>query len=64
MRVVVNFQLCESNALCVGIAPEVFELDENDNLVVLADQPSEELRERLQEAVRSCPRQAISLQGD
>ena len=62
MRVVVNFQLCEANALCVGIAPEVFELDDRDNLVILQEQPSDELRERLEEARRACPRQAISIQ--
>ena len=26
MRVVVDFDLCESNAVCMGIAPEVFEV--------------------------------------
>lgn len=61
MRVEVNMVLCESNALCVGIAPEVFELNDDDRLVLLDENPPEEFRERLQEAVRTCPRQAISL---
>ena len=26
MRIVVDFDLCESNALCMGLAPEVFEV--------------------------------------
>jgi ferredoxin len=64
MRVVVDFLACESNALCVGAVPEVFELDDNDNLVVLMEEPPEELRERLRQAERSCPKQAISIQED
>ena len=30
MRVVVDFDLCESNALCMGLAPEVFEVRDDD----------------------------------
>jgi ferredoxin len=32
MRVLVNWNLCESNALCMGVAPEVFEVGEDDEL--------------------------------
>ena len=35
MRVVVDFDLCESNAICMGIAPEVFEV--RDDLLALLD---------------------------
>jgi ferredoxin len=61
MKVVVDFELCESNAICMGIAPEVFEVREDDFLYVLQENPPEELRPRLEEAVMSCPRAAISL---
>ncbi|KPM55337.1 ferredoxin [Frankia sp. R43] len=64
MRVVVDFKLCESNALCVGIAPSVFELDDNDYLVILDEEPSEDLRADLKAAVAACPKQAISLADD
>jgi len=30
MHVVVNMSQCESNALCQGVAPDVFELDDDD----------------------------------
>jgi ferredoxin len=62
MRVVVDFDLCESNALCMGIAPEVFEVRDDDFLYVLDEHPPEEMRERLMEAVRSCPKNAISIE--
>jgi ferredoxin len=62
MRVVVDFDQCESNALCMGIAPEVFEVREDDFLYVLDEHPPEEMRERIMEAVRSCPKNAISIE--
>jgi ferredoxin len=62
MRVVVDFDLCESNALCMGIIPEVFEVRDDDFLYVLNENPPEEMRERLMEAVRACPKNAISIE--
>ena len=62
MRIVVDFSLCESNALCVDAAPEVFEVRDDDFLYVLNENPPEEMREKLMEAVRSCPKNAISIE--
>ena len=47
MRVVVDFDLCESNALCMQAAPEVFEVRDDDFLYVLQENPPEELRGRI-----------------
>ena len=63
MRVVVDFDLCESNAICMDIAPEVFEVGDDDQLRILDETPPEELRATMEDAVRRCPRQAISLEG-
>ena len=63
MRVVVDFDLCESNALCMQAAPEVFEVRDDDFLYVLQENPPEELRSKVEEAVRRCPKQAITLEG-
>ena len=62
MRVVVDFDLCESNALCMAAAPEVFEVRDDDFLYVLDENPSEELRDKVMAAVRSCPKNAISVE--
>ena len=62
VRVVVDFDLCESNAVCMGIAPEVFEVRDDDFLYVLDETPSEDLRPKVEEAVRRCPKQAISIE--
>jgi ferredoxin len=62
MRVVVDFDLCESNALCMAAAPEVFEVRDDDLLYVLDENPPEALRERVEAAVRTCPKHAISIE--
>jgi ferredoxin len=64
MKVVVDFDLCESNAVCMGIAPQVFEVREDDFLYILDEHPPEELRPKLEQAVASCPRAAIRLEED
>ncbi len=63
-RVVVDFDLCESNAICMQVAPEVFEVRDDDFLYILQEEPPEELRPRVEEAVRRCPKQAISTAED
>jgi ferredoxin len=64
VKVVVDFDLCESNALCMQICPEVFEVRDDDFLYILNEHPDESLRSKIEEAVRSCPKQAISIQDN
>jgi ferredoxin len=64
VRVVVDMDVCESNAVCMGLAPEVFEVGDDDQLRVLNERPGEELRSKVEQAVRSCPKQAISIEED
>lgn len=61
MKVVVDYDKCKSNAVCMGVAPEVFEVRDDGFLYLLTEEPSEQLRPKLEEAVRTCPTQAISL---
>jgi ferredoxin len=60
-RVEVDFDKCESNALCMAAAPDVFEVREDDFLYVLQERPPDELRDRCIEAARVCPKQAITI---
>ena len=62
MRVVVDYDLCESNALCMDAAPEVFEVRDDDFLYVLDETPPEELRAKVEQAARVCPKQAIKIE--
>ena len=60
-RVVVDFDLCESNAICMQVAPEVFEVRDDDFLYILNETPGEDLRAKVEESVQRCPKQAISI---
>ena len=61
MRVVVDYDLCEGNAQCMKVCPEVFEVRDDDRAHLLVERPGVELRAKVEAAVRRCPRQAISI---
>jgi ferredoxin len=61
VRIEVDWDLCESNALCMAAAPEVFEVRDDDLLYVLDEEPGEALRAKVEQAVRSCPKAALSI---
>lgn len=61
MRLNVDFDLCEANAICVGIAPDVFDLDDDDNLHLLVPEVTPENESRIRQAVDSCPRTALRI---
>ncbi len=64
MKIVVDWDLCEANAVCMGVAPEIFRVEEDDTLTILQEQPAEGMRAKVEEAVRLCPKQAISIVED
>ena len=59
---IVDFDRCESNALCMEVAPEVFEVRDDDFLYILNESPPDELRDKVEEAARVCPKQAITVE--
>ncbi|MED5813356.1 ferredoxin [Mycolicibacterium sp. 050232] len=60
-KIHVDFEICESNGVCMGIIPEVFDLDDQDYLHILQEEVTTENEAQVHEAVRQCPRQAISI---
>lgn len=64
LKIVVDYDLCESNAICMQIAPEIFEVRDDDFLYVLNETPPEEARAKVQECVERCPKQAIAIADD
>ncbi len=62
MRIVVDFDRCESNGLCVDIAPDIFEIRDDDLLYVLVDEPGEDRRSVIDDAITRCPKQAIRIE--
>ncbi|MGB5267381.1 MAG: ferredoxin [Polyangiales bacterium] len=63
MKIIFDRDKCKLHAQCRGAAPELFSFAPNGSLVILDENPAEELREALQDAVDACPEQAISI-GD
>jgi ferredoxin len=64
MRIVVDRNLCESNGVCVQLAPDMFVIDDDDKMRLLVERPSPDRIERAKTAVRKCPRSALSLVDD
>jgi len=64
MKVVVDPMRCEGNAVCVRLCDRVFELGDDDVVRILIERIPAEVRARVDEAVRRCPRQALSLRND
>ena len=64
MKVVIDQDRCVGAGQCVLAAPEVFDQREDDGIVVLLDEnPSEELHDQVREAAQICPALAIELAG-
>jgi ferredoxin len=61
-RLKVDFDLCESNALCTGFAPDVFEIDDDDYLQVNTYDVTPENEARVRQAVSACPKSALSIE--
>lgn len=63
-KIVVDFDLCESNGICMDIAPEVFEVRDDGFLYILQEVVTKELLPKVEEAVPRCPTQAITLKEE
>ncbi len=55
----VDFDLCEANGVCVGLAPDVFDLDDNDELSISTAAELPENKDAIEEAIAGCPRAAL-----
>jgi ferredoxin len=64
MRVRVDYDLCEANAVCAGLVPQVFEVDDDDNMFILVEDVPAELAAQVRHAVASCPKLALSLDDE
>jgi len=59
MRVEVDRDRCEGNAVCLGIAPDIFDLDEEDYAVVKADPVPDGQEDIAEQSIAECPRAAL-----
>jgi len=64
MRVRVDADLCQGHGACKSEAPEVFDVNERNGIViVLQESPPEALRAKVQAAVKYCPTRALAIEG-
>jgi ferredoxin len=62
MRVAVNSELCQGHNRCYALAPELFDVDDYGNAVVLGDgEVPPELEEKARLALSNCPEYAITI---
>jgi ferredoxin len=64
MKISVDFDLCESNALCEALAPANFQIDDDDFLQIIDERVTDENRDVVMQAVAACPKSAISVVAD
>ncbi|WP_052666553.1 ferredoxin [Nitriliruptor alkaliphilus] len=64
MHIEVDRDLCEANGTCEVIAPELFRVDDDEELELLQAQPPAALVDAAKRAVDSCPRAALELLED
>jgi ferredoxin len=61
--VIVDLDACAAHGDCVVVAPEIFDLGEDDEVVTLLQaEPPDDLRSKAQAAVDACPMAAIRIE--
>jgi ferredoxin len=63
-RIVVDADLCQGHGVCESEAPEVFEVPDKGQVVVLDAAPPEGARTAVELAVRYCPTHALRIVED
>ncbi|WP_116200523.1 ferredoxin [Amycolatopsis circi] len=61
MRVIVDHAKCTGLGLCESVAEDVFEVQEDGSLRLLVQEICPSRRAEIQEAVDSCPTEALRL---
>lgn len=60
MEVRVDLDRCEANGVCVGIAPDIFELDDDEELHIQVPVPPADREGDVRSAIAQCPRAALT----
>ncbi len=68
MKIKVDIDLCQGHSVCLGEAPEVFDVVDVDDgyprVKVLQANPPEELRAKVERAAKYCPNSVITILED
>ncbi|MBV8928359.1 MAG: ferredoxin [Mycobacteriaceae bacterium] len=63
-RVDADLDLCQGHAMCELEAPDYFKVPKRGQVEILNDEPPEEDRDQIQQAVWACPTQALSIREE
>lgn len=63
MKICVDFTKCTGLGICESFAPEVFEVNDEGDLVLLAEEVDDSMADVISQAIDGCPTEAIS-RGD
>ena len=61
-RLKADFGACQGYANCVDAAPQVYDIDDDGVVVLIREEITEEARPRIEEAARSCPVNALTIE--
>ena len=64
MKFKVDWSLCDGNGLCAIEAPDLLELNDDDELIILRESFGEEYRPAAEKATQVCPKCAISIEEE
>ena len=59
-----DFEACQGYANCVDAAPDAYDIDDDGVVVLLKHEITPEERPRLEEAARSCPVSALTIEDE
>jgi ferredoxin len=58
-----DFGACQGYANCVDAAPDVYDIDDDGVVVLLKDEITADELPRIEEAARSCPVNALTIEN-
>ena len=65
MRVIVDGEKCQGHNRCYALAPELFDVDDFGQAVVIGDgSVPADLEDKARLAIANCPEYAITLEGE
>ncbi len=64
LKVIVDRELCQGHAVCMGESPKHFRVGEDGVLQVIKETVTDEERAKVEDAVKYCPTQALRLEGE
>jgi ferredoxin len=62
MKIELDRTKCTGLGICESIAPEVFEVNDDGDLVLLTDEITDDQRADVEQAIEGCPTAALRLQ--